>query len=79
MTRLEALEEILGEFGLKIHGSEGCNHIKYIGIKDGNAIIGRVVRDYDTENDTIRKLIMCLQSYIEVMINRKTREANEQI
>ena len=73
MTKLEALEEILGEFGLKIQEYEGCNHIKYIGIKDGNAIIGRESHDYDTENDTIRNLKGCLQSYIEVMINRKMR------
>ena len=79
MTRLEALEEILGEFGLNIRGFEGCNHTKYLGVGNDNAIIARVVRDNDTEQYTIDMLINCLQSHIEVMINRKMRKEHEQI
>ena len=79
MTRLEALEEILGEFGLNIREVEGCNHTKYLGVGNDNAIIARGVNDNDTEQYTIDMLINCLQSYIEVMINRKMRKEHEQI
>ena len=78
MTRFEAFSEILKEFGFKIQEYEGRNNIIYLGILNDNAIIGRERHDNDTEQDTIEKLIKCLQSYIEVMINRKMREANEQ-
>ena len=77
MTRLEALEEILGEFGFKLQEYEGCDKSIYLGILNDNAIIGRERHDNDTEQDTIQKLTGCLQSYIEVMINRKMRMDNE--
>ena len=79
MTRFVAFREILKEFGLKITEHEGRNHAKYLGVGNDNAIIARAVHDNDTEQYTIDMLMDCLKSYVEVMINRKMREANEQL
>ena len=67
---------MLKEHNLEL-GEMEHNQDKYIGVRNGKK--GGVWMEMDaSEQANIQKLMGCLQSYIEVMINRKMREANEQ-